>query len=198
MLQFLLEELKGDSVVADQLISASVVSTITCNTCFNSSSKEEKFNIIALPLSRSFSNSLNKFLEPELLKDENKWFCGICNSLQDSIQDCKFVNCGSVLIFQLKCYAMADGTFKKDNCLVKCLSESLKVPILTDNDVIVKRKFKLKATINHSGTLNAGHYWAFVKASDNSWLKCNDISVTKAAFKDLTNNSSYIFIYCAE
>ena len=99
MLEFLIDELKGDSVVADQIISASVVSTTTCNTCFNSSSNEEKLNIISLPLCNSFLSSFNKFLEPELLKDDNRWFCSICNSLVDSIRDYKFVNCGSILIF---------------------------------------------------------------------------------------------------
>ena len=40
--------------------------------------------------------------------------------------------------------------------------------------------YSLIATINHSGTLQAGHYWAFVKdCSTNNWLKCNDRAVLK-------------------
>ena len=199
MLEFLIEELKGDSVVADQIISASVVSTTTCNTCFNFSSNEEKLNIISLPLCDSFLSSFNKFFEPELLKGDNKWFCNICNSLVDSIRDYKFVNCGSILVFQLKRYGGSGKSITKDSRLVKCPSDTLAVPISTDNDITISRKFKLTATINHSGTLNAGHYWAFIKETgSNCWLKCNDTTVTKASLKELSNNTSYIFIYTAE
>ena len=199
MLHFLIDELKGDSVIADQLISTSVINTTTCNTCFNSSSTEQKFNIICLPLCSSLQSSFNKFLEPELLDGDNKWFCGICSSLKESIRDYKLVNCGSIILLQLNRYAKLGSTYIKDNRLVKCPSDCLTVPISTDNDITISRSFKLRATINHSGTINAGHYWTFIKVTgSNQWLKCNDTSVTKASFKDLTNNTSYIFIYTAE
>lgn len=197
ILQLLIEELKGDSTVADGIISASVATTISCNTCFNFSSKEEKLDIISLPLSNSFLSSFRKYLEPENLGGCNKWLCGICDSLQESIQDSKFVGCGNILIFQLRRYTRVGTIFKKDDRLVKCHSDILNVPVSADNDVVVTRKFKLRATINHSGTLNAGHYWAYIRENNDSWLKCNDTSVSKVQFNELSNNSSYVFIFCA-
>ena len=197
-MQLLINELKWDSTVADSIISVSVAGTITCNTCFNFSSKEEKLDIISLPLSKSFLSSFNKYLEPELLEDNNKWFCGICNSFQESTRDTKFVNCGNILIFQLNRYSKVGTKIAKDDRLVKCFSDLLNVRVSADDDVFVTRKFKLKATINHSGTLNAGHYWAYVREDDNCWLKCNDTSVSKVKFQEISNNSSYLFIYSTE
>ena len=198
IMQLLIDEFKGDSVVADDIISASVASTITCNTCSNFSSKEEKLDIICLPLRNSFISSFNKYLEPELLKDSNKWFCGLCESLVESIRDTKFVNCGNILIFQLKRYSHMGNKITQDDRLVKCFSDTLNLRVSADNDILVTRSFKLKATINHSGTLNAGHYWAYVREENNCWLKCNDTSVSKVQFKELSNNSSYLFIFSAE
>ena len=60
------------------------------------------------------------------------------------------------------------------------------------------KEFTLKATINHSGTLQAGHYWAHIKDEDNrGWLKCNDTSVIATPFSGLSNTSSYVLFYVA-
>ena len=60
---------------------------------------------------------------------------------------------------------------------VNC-SETLSLTILADEQVCLFKKFSLKATINHSGTLQAGHYWAHIKDVDSRGrLKCNDTSV---------------------
>ena len=113
-----------------------------------------------------------------------------------SVRDCKFVNFGRIFIMQLNRYTNSGGHLLKDNRIVKCPSELLNISVSVDENLSVTRKFKLRATINHSGTISAGHYWAFIKeSSNNQWLKCNDTTVTKATFKDVSNNTSYIFIY---
>lgn len=58
------------------------------------------------------------------------------------------------------------------------------------------KKFKLTATINHSGTNNAGHYCGFIrKINKKSWLNCNDTSASKALLEDLSNYTSKTFIH---
>ena len=86
-----------------------------------------------------------------------------------------------------------------DNRKVKIFTDSLTVPVKIDNTVTLKRTFKLKATINYRGTLNLGHYWAFIREeATDSWLKCNDTSVIKVNFNDLSNDSSYILVYSTD
>ena len=199
ILQVLLDEMKGSSPIADGIISSSIVRSTTCDNCFSSSSNEDKHDIIILPLCNNLPASLEMFLKPEELRDTNKTFCSVCNGLQNGVRECKFVNCGTVIILQLSRYVNKGQQVYKDNRKVNCPSEILNIPVRVDEHLSVSRKFNLKATINHSGTINAGHYWAFIKNSkSNQWLKCNDTTITKATFKDLSNNSSYIFIYSSE
>jgi ubiquitin C-terminal hydrolase len=87
----------------------------------------------------------------------------------------------------------------KDNRLVECLPNTnhiLNIPITIDDTVSFSNKFSLVATINHSGNLVAGHYWAFIKEKNsNSWLQCNDKSVLKVKPSALNNNSFYVLFY---
>ena len=196
ILQILLDELKVASPIADGIISSSIVRSTTCDNCFSSTSREDKHDIISFPLCDSLLSSLDMFLKPEELTDNNKWFCNVCNSRQDSVRECKFVNCGTVLIIQLNRYINEGQKVYKDNRHVNCPSEVLNIPLHIDEHLSVSRNFQLKATINHSGTINAGHYWAYIKEQNSGqWLKCNDTSIAKVKFKELSNNSSYIFIY---
>ena len=79
---------------------------------------------------------------------------------------------------------------------MKCPNDSISLHACSDDEVYVVKHLKLRATINHSSTLND---WALIRdEGNNNWLKCNNTSITKASFKDLSNNSSYIFIYCTE
>ena len=81
---------------------------------------------------------------------------------------------------------------------VNCCSETLRLPISADEQVCLYKDFTLKATINLSGTLHAGHYWAHIKDEDNrGWLKCNDTSVFATLFSGLSNASSYVSFYVA-
>ena len=90
------------------------------------------------------------------------------------------------------------GTVIKNNMRVSCCSETLRLPISADKQVCLFKEFNLKATINHSGTLRAGHYWANIKDEDNhGWLKCNGISVITTSFSVLSNSSPYFFFYAA-
>ena len=95
------------------------------NTCFNFSSKEEKLDIICRTLSNLFLCYFNKYFEAELLKDNNKWLCSICDDFQESIRDSKIVNCGNILIFQLKRYSRSGSSINKDNRVVKSHSDIL-------------------------------------------------------------------------
>ena len=52
-----------------------------------------------------------------------------------------------------------------------CLPEgSLQIQIIDSNKVSFFNNYSLVATINHSGSLNNGHYWVIVK--DNTTIQC--------------------------
>ena len=65
-----------------------------------------------------------------------------------------------------------------------------------EDEVSFTNKYSLIATINHSGTLNRGHYWAFIKdLHSSSWYSCNDKLVFNVEERSLNNTTSYILFY---
>ena len=64
-----------------------------------------------------------------------------------------------------------------------------------EDEVSFTNKYSLIATINHSGTLNRGLYWAFIKDLHSStWHSCNDKSVFHVEENYVNNATSYILL----
>ena len=94
------------------------------------------------------------------------WSCPQCSELRESTREISVSNCGQVLIIQLNRFTKFNGDTFKDTRFVECLpvkDHILTVPLKLDDNVSFSKEFSLVATINHSGSLNAGHYWAFIK-----------------------------------
>ena len=199
ILNIVLDELKGLSPLAANIFSSTIVSTITCDTCFCSSLNEEKLDMLSITPKKHISSALKDFLQTEYLKGQNMWFCPQCSALRDSCKETKITHVGRVMILQLKRYSNFNGSVVKDYKLVECLPErnhTLTVPIKSSDPVSFSNRYSLMATINHAGTVHAGHYWAFVKDIENDvWLKCNDRSVVEVPAKTLNNNSAYVLFY---
>lgn len=46
-------------------------------------------------------------------------------------------------------------------------------------------KYSLFAVINHEGSLETGHYTAFIRQQRDQWFKCDDHLITRARLKDV-------------
>ena len=197
VLQFVIDELKGTSVAASDLISNTIRIKISCNQCFCFSAKEEKLDILTIPLSPNINSSLSKFLKPEILESENKWFCPLCNCLTESTRETSIIRSTSILVIQLSRFSTSHSRLLKDPRVFNCSPElELKVPITVEDEVSFSSKYSLVASINHSGTLDKGHYWAVVKDSNTGdWLSCNDKVVLTVSQHSLNNTTSYILFY---
>ena len=174
ILQVVLDEVKGISLAASHLICNTQKITVSCNTCFCSSVTEENLDIVTLPVSTDIQTSMNQFLKPEILSSQNKWFCPSCNLLSESTRGTCIINSAPILIIQLCRFSNQGGQLAKNENFFSCTqSESnkdLTVPITIEDEVSFTNKCSLIATINHSGTLNRGHYWAFIKdLHSSSW-----------------------------
>ena len=75
ILQVVLDELKGVSLAASSLISNTLRTTVSCNTCLCSSVLEENLDILSLQVSTGIQTSLKQYPSPEILTSGNKWFC---------------------------------------------------------------------------------------------------------------------------
>ena len=197
VLQFVIDELKGTSVAASDLISNTIRISISCNQCFCFSAKHEKLDILTIPLSPNINSSLSEFLKPEILESENKWFCPSCNCLTDSTKESSIIGSSSILVIQLSRLSISNSRILKDQQVFNYSPElELKVSITVESEVSFFSKYSLVASINHSGTLDQGCYWAVVKDSNTGdWLLCNDKVVLTVPQHSLNNTTSYILFY---
>ena len=79
ILQVVLDELKETSIRNNDLLSNTFKTTITCHNCFCFAVREEKLDIVSVPMA-DVNISLEKFTSSELLTLENEWFCSSYNS----------------------------------------------------------------------------------------------------------------------
>ena len=96
----------------------------------------------------------------------------------------------NLLDFNIKIGTQASLSWFDQSLVISCLS--------ADEQVCLYKEFTLKATINHSVTMQAGHSWAHIKDEDNSgWLKYNGTSVIGTPCSGLSSTFSYVFFYVA-
>ena len=152
ILQVVLDELKGVSLAASQLISNTQKITVSCNTCFCFSESEQNLDILTLPLSADIQASISQFLKPEILSSHNKWFCPSCKAYSERTRETCFINSAPILIIQLGQFSNQGGQLIKDANFFSCTqSESNKhllVPITVENEVSFTNKYSLIAILS--------------------------------------------------
>ena len=137
---------------------------------------------------------MGSFLKTEYLSDENKFFCNFCKSLQPAFMEHEFSSIGRFLIVQLKRFLNLNGSVTKDIRKVKC-SPDISIPIQVEEEVMCPKKYRLIATINHSGNLDKGHYTAHTKLSTSNWLHCNDAAVVPCQTSAIDSFTIYILFF---
>ena len=116
--QVVFDELKGHSTIASNILPTSVRFSTTCGACGCCNIDEVKFYVIPLPLAKSISLSLDKYLSFENLTKVNKWFWPACNGFMDSTRETQIVDSGRVLALQLLHYDNFKGAVIKNNMRV--------------------------------------------------------------------------------
>ena len=111
VLQFVIDELRGTSVAASDLISSTIRINISCNQCFCFSAIEEKLEILTVPLSPNINSSLSKFLKSEIFESGNKWFCPSCNCLTESTRETSVIGLSSILVIQLSRFSTSHSSY---------------------------------------------------------------------------------------
>ena len=100
MLEHVLNELMGDSVVAGSTISIKNTISISCNSCFNSLQTEDICFVLQLTVCSDIQTSLNSIFISECLQGENAPFCHLCASKQDA--ESQFSICEVGVLFDEK------------------------------------------------------------------------------------------------
>lgn len=53
----------------------------------------------------------------------------------------------------------------------------------------------LFAVVNHSGTIETGHYTAYIRQCRDQWFKCDDHLITRASVQEVLQSEGYLLFY---
>ena len=85
---------------------------------------------------------------------------------------------------------------RKNNCNVD-FPELLNIKNYIDDECGYgnEYKYELYGIGNHSGTINFGHYFAYIKLNDKDWYEFNDSMVSKIGRINTRSYQAYILFY---
>ena len=182
------EELCEIAPYAQEMLTTTLKNQVTFGSCLQVISNEE--------VTSNVQTFLNIFSQSEELTEPDSLFYNFCKSFQSAYVDHEIAKVGCYLVLQLKSFVNDNESFIKDIKKVQC-TKTYSVPVAVD-DVSFHKKFNVTATVNHTGTLDKGHYTAYVTLSNSSsWQFCDDIAVLRSSVEKVNNTSSYICIYKA-
>lgn len=190
------------SCIIDQIFTGRLQSDVVCQACKNVSTTIDPFWDISLDLGevqpgsgppKSLSECLERFTLPENLGSSAKIKCNNCNSYQESTKQLSMGTLPIVASFHLK-------RFEHNTQVNRKISTSIEFPDELDMTPFMARRtersgdcrYSLYAVINHVGTLDNGHYTAFIRHHKNLWVKCDDHALSVASLQDVLASEGYV------
>lgn len=196
----------------DQVVGGKLLSVVICDYCKHRAELIEPFLDISLPIpdkmpctishEYTLEECFEEYTSKDKLDDDNKFICSSCSGKGDDIElrravkQLKLQTLPEVFIIHLKRFSI-DHIVKKNSMHVKYHSPIDVRPYCTEqlsNDKRQSTRYSLFAVIQHIGTLNFGHYTAYIKMDDH-WYKADDSWVTEVTEREALNQEAYILFY---
>ena len=181
--------------VLPQMFSGKIKTYISCINVPYESSRIEDFWDIQLNVGgkKDLQESFLDYINVEKLDGENQYYAGEEFKLQDANKGVIFQSFPDVLHLQLKRfeYDIQRDTMMKINDRYEFPEEFDAAPYLDkDVDTSESWEYQLHGVLVHSGDLNAGHYYAFLKPEQEGWwYKYDDDKVTKATKREVLEDN---------
>jgi len=208
--------------IVKYLFEGTLRSVLICSKCGYKRSQPEPFMNISLPISKevarhaklSVETCLEHFTKPEELVDPVQ--CPSCEIKTKTRKQHSFAKLPRVLCLHLKRFDAAANKKITDKVHFPAHGLNMGPHLPHWCEVMQGRQmetetpekssanspkvlYDLFATVNHTGTLHQGHYFANVKVGDK-WYRCNDAFVAEAGQGDgekevLGSEGAYILFY---
>ncbi|XP_045213600.1 ubiquitin carboxyl-terminal hydrolase 22-like [Mercenaria mercenaria] len=156
----------------------------------------------------SLLDCLKRFTKPEHLGSSAKIKCSSCGCYQESTKQLTMKKLPIVACFHLKRFEHSTGYHKKISTYVSFPEELDMTPFMSSSKTNIngsvhnstkglscKNKYSLFAVVNHSGTIECGHYTCFIRQHKNQWFKCDDHLITRALPQEVLNSEGYLLFY---
>lgn len=206
---------KSYSIIND-IFSGLNISTVTCKQCQMVSFIFERFDILALNLpdseyvpgkSYSLAEVLNYYIRGEELSGTNKFNCGYCAAQTDAVKKIQLYNTPDKLAIMIKKYQIvpkddrfpkhAQGKIVKTSTKIEYPMELDLAPHLSEYiDRSESCKYRLYASVRHSGALESGHYYTYARSPLNDqWYCFDDGDVYWVQEEEALKSNGYILFY---
>lgn len=153
--------------------------SLYCDNCYKITEKEEKYTEIILPISHNFEFSFNQFFQSQSVNIH----CEHCKKIQPHQKKFTLLKLPKYLLIVFNRFKLnKNGNITKNK-------QSMGYPPVFQ---MQQTKFELLCVINHTGTMDNGHYYCF-KKHKKQWWKCNDDSITNI-INGISNNA-YMLMY---
>lgn len=160
-------------------------STVECLACRTKSYLYEPFTMLILSVQDTIEEAILSFKAKEGIKAQYK--CEKCRAKKDIIKFYTFSVLPKYLIVQLKRFKWNPRPRKIDSvCKFKT-----RLRIVNCDNLTVE--YMLIAVGVHTGSPDAGHYYAYVYR--NSWYCVNDESVTEVSENVVVSSQAYLLVY---
>ena len=184
---------RENSLIMD-VFYAQIINIFICKCKFETYSFQK---ILDLPLLFKGSSScdietlLDYYFEEDDIQFETK--CEKCGGKELHKKQMKITQPPNILILSLQRRNEYGG---KNNSRVS-FPDKLDLGKYIDNECGNKNdaKYTLYGIGNHSGSLDFGHYYAYIKIDDNKWNEYNDSSVTSHIFSNSNSSTAYVLFY---
>uniref|UniRef100_A0A4W3K3W9 ubiquitinyl hydrolase 1 n=1 Tax=Callorhinchus milii TaxID=7868 RepID=A0A4W3K3W9_CALMI len=170
------------SVIA-KLFQGQLSNVKVCLSCFHKSSQTETFLSLSLPMppdSRcSIQDCLRLFFKEEILSSSDQPYCSFCGRKRDQSESIQMLKAPDIIIIHLKRFESDDHGNRKLTSTVSFPLEDLDLSQYTTTPSAQHLKYHLYAVVNHTGSLDSGHYTAYCKNPvTQRWHEFNDMKVT--------------------
>ncbi|KAJ5674990.1 uncharacterized protein N7477_004924 [Penicillium maclennaniae] len=169
-----------------------LVQQIKSQECPHISEREEPFSAIQCDIKgkASLEESLQAYVEGEIMQGENKYSCTGCNRHVDAVKRACLKHVPDNLIFHLKRFDfdMVSLTRSKINDEFQFPDRidmtPYKVEQLSDPEAHIEPDmFELVGVLIHTGTAESGHYYSYTRerpasGTSTSWVEFNDSDVS--------------------
>ncbi|KAG5360374.1 Ubiquitin carboxyl-terminal hydrolase 12 [Yarrowia sp. B02] len=144
------------------------------------------------------SECLDLFSAPEVLSDDDLWYCPVCKDFRQATKKIELWKCPEILVIHLKRFSSSRNFRDKISEVVHFpiegldLTERVGEAKATDSPLI----YDLIGVDNHMGGLGGGHYTAFAKNFvDGKWYHYNDSNVSPISEDQLVTANAYLLFY---
>ena len=184
---------KENSIVIDNFYGQ-LISIFTCaKPCRHQTFSFEKFLDIPLIIPSNESSTSVKELMQEYFKDIQIQFeqkCSICRKKTIQTRQLKISRLPENIILSIQ---RINGRIRRKNTIDVRFEEEIDLKNFVDSDCFKEKstKYSLYGIGNHSGTIDFGHYYAYIKIKDD-WYEFNDSMVSKRG--TISNSSSTVYV----